>query len=198
MDELHGHIGDTGEGVLHNHTHNLLSIDRISGHIDCHCATQGSPEQDYLTVVQVMTRVEVVYCCPSITVKSRFTGLPRGQSVAPVLHQEDIAGQCVVHPKGILQPMTHIPCIAMKVDNGGQVATPLRRMMDPEGVQRDLIVDLNVNAFVRKTVHRGHRYEYPRVGRQLWMVQEIVLCVVENAWKGVGMGLERNGMSVSD
>lgn len=87
--------------------------------------------------------------------------------------------------------MSHIPCIAMEVDNRGQVATPLRWMMNPEGVQRDLIVDLYINALVRKTVHRGHRYEYPGVGRQLGMVQEIVLGVIENAWKGVGMGLER-------
>lgn len=88
--------------------------------------------------------------------------------------------------------MSHIPCIAMEVDNCGQVAAPLRWMMNPEGVQRDLIVDLYINALVRKTVHRGHRYEYPGVCRQLGMVQEIVLCVIKNAWKGVGMGLERN------
>lgn len=181
MNDRFGHTPYTRECVLHDDAHQTLKVLRIGAHIDRYCTAKRSTEQYDLLQINVVPSEQIVDGRPGVREEATFVWLTRRQTVAPVLDQQNVALQSVVHSGRIVQPMADITGIPMKIDYGRHALTFFARMPNPKHVQRGIFGRANVERFVGQSVHGRNGNEYPGLGRLHRMIEKVILRMVENA-----------------
>lgn len=79
---------------------------------------------------------------------TRFTWRPFGQSVSTILNEENVGRKVVVHFMNILQTMTNIASITMKIKNGRNRGDFIRILFDKNNIDSDTINSLNEMWFI--------------------------------------------------
>jgi hypothetical protein len=79
--------------------------------------------------------------------------------------------------------MSHISSVSMKKNKSGGCCSLGRRLSDEKHVEQGAVKGANEEIFIWKTKHGRDRYKHSRVGGLFWVVQQLVLSMVNYSYQ---------------